>query len=209
MFSFTAFQRPAKPVAKKRLEQSMKPTHLTICGAVFLLMGCATASQKTAMDDNDPPANDDETIVTLPQGGGYTYSAVLNDVGAVTRSDIDPGLRIIDPPLTGTPTFTGTYDMTMITDITGASGNLTGTTRDISGPLTLGIDFGAQTLSTLSGDLDVQGQFTGNVLSGTVSYDGLEGQMLGNVGARQAIAVFTRQEADSIFAGGFYANDTQ
>lgn len=171
------------------------------------LSACGSSTLNTATIPT-PVTEDDISRVGLLQGGGYSYSATISPDGlAETDAQVIDGLAVRPTPLDGTATFIGRFDMDVITDIAGAGAALEGTRDSVSGPLTLDVDFQNKTLTSRDSDLSVDATFTGNTIAGTVSYDGLDGALAGGIGARQAIGVFSREEADSIYAGGFYTND--
>jgi len=175
--------------------------------AILSFAGCGSSSNLGAPAPN-PSLENGVPTVTLNQGGGYSYFATIDEEGlAETEATLHPGLEVRSIPVRGNGTFTGRFDMDVVTDIAGAGAGSSGTEASISGPLTLDVDFQNQTVTSRDSDLDVAGTYDEHTLVGTVTYDGLEGDMTGGIGGRQAIGVFSREAADSIFAGGFYVND--
>lgn len=184
----------------------MRRTALSIV-VLSSLAACGSSSNDFAAAPV-PVRDTGQPLVNLIQGGGYTFSAEIDDTGhAVTEAILIDGLPVQTPPLMGDASFTGRFDMDIMTDIVGAGAQTTGTEANITGPLTLDVSFTDRTVTSRNSDLNVAGTFSGTELSGTVNYAGLEGDMVGGIGARQAIGVFSREAADSIFAGGFYTDD--
>lgn len=179
----------------------LRTTFFTLVLTVLAACGSSTNPYAPAPQSK---VIDGVPTVALRQGGGYTYSALIDGSGsAQTEADLIAGLNVRPTPVAGNATFTGRFDMDIVTDISGQ----TGTATSLSGPLTLDVDFQNRTVASRGSDLLVDGTYTDHDLTGTVSYDGLEGQLTGGIGSRQAIGIFTREAADSIYAGGFYTND--
>ena len=82
-----------------------------------------------------------------------------------------------------------------------------GTTSTDPGEITLTADFLALTLTGTDNDLTVNGVMDDGVLSGTVSYDGLDGNLVGEIGPSAAVGSFSGSDANTVFAGGFHVEE--
>jgi len=170
------------------------------CG--LLLSACGSPSSNSRITPQPSLANPNTLEVTLPSGGGYAFSATIDDSGtAMTNASILPGVVIRPAPIMGDGTYTGHFELEQITNISNGAGD----TSSANGPLKLSVNFETGSVTTTEGALEVNGQISGNTLNGTVSYNGLEGDMQGNLGDRQIIGVFeSTTSAENIYAGGFY-----
>ncbi len=137
-------------------------------------------------------------------GDGYAYA-----VGAGANGNfygyagLLPATIIPAPPASGTATFSGTYELARITDISISGKYLMGLNSLQSGALTLTANFGSGTLTGGNAVFSVDGAFTGARLTGNVDYLGQTGALIGLVGSTGAVGAFHSNSGTDVYAGGF------
>lgn len=138
---------------------------------------------------------------------GYAYAAgAVKDEGFQAYAGIASGASVSPPPVTGSATLTGTFEVATVTTIFKNGDNLNGFSSFDSGPLSLSANFDAKTLTgTGSGtrELEINGTFSGDKLSGTAIYNDVSGPLTGLIGSNEAIGVFHGNSDSDIHAGGF------
>lgn len=115
------------------------------------------------------------------------------------------GTDVTFRPTTGIGTYTGSYRVLALEDITLNGTLLAGRKSVDDGSITLNADFANNTLQGRSGPLRVNGRLEGRTLSGAVTYRGVNGDLRGLVGGDDAYGAFHGNNADLIYAGGFIA----
>lgn len=161
---------------------------------------------------------------STPDGSnGYAFEAgVLSDnTGLVANANILTGgalgFVLSDAPASGMATLQSTYNAVRLSNPTVTNGQVeVTTTRSRNAPITLTADFtpaGLATLTGTDGTLTVDGTFSalditnsrfGNgSLNGTVTYQGITGDLTGFVGGAETIGAFAGQDDSSVFSGGF------
>ena len=154
-------------------------------------------------------------FTSTPDGSnGYAFQVGVldDDTGLIANANIltgGLGFSISPAPATGTVTLQSTYNATLLSNPTGANGQVeVTTTESADAPITLTADFspaGFATLTGTDGTLTVDGTFSSvtTSLNGTVTYRGVEGDLTGFVGGAEAIGAFAGSDDTSVFAGGF------
>lgn len=137
-------------------------------------------------------------------GDGYAY-AVGEDLNGdfAGYAGIIPTTLVLAPPISGSATWNGTYNLAQITGIELPAGGLQGYKAEFTGALSLTADFAAGTLVGASPELSVTGAFSGSTLSGSTVFRGLNGTLTGLVGATGAVGAFHGNGATDLYAGGF------
>lgn len=150
---------------------------------------------------------------------GFQVGAVSND-GLQGFAGIAPGASVTAPPVSGSATFDGRFEVGLIAGIYTFDDQVSGRTSADNGAISLTADFAQGTLTgggtgldmgsfntDLSGNvLTVDGTFSGSKLSGTVTYDGVKGPLTGLVGGNEVIGAFHAHNDRHVHAGGFIAN---
>lgn len=183
---------------------------LSACG------GTTTAFNPTRGTPAPPPAASfvgNTGTVNLSQGGGYTFSVPFNGASAAPEATTLAALPPSAPPTVGSTTMNGRFDMVRLTDFAVNSGVPTGTRTNLSGPLTLNVDFATNTITNVGGDLSVNGTYSTQVqngltfsqLTGTVGYFGVTGTLNGFAGGKETLGVFQGAQGATAYAGGFSA----
>ena len=142
-------------------------------------------------------------------GYGYELGTVSKD-GFHAYSGIVPGASVSAQPATGSASYTGRYEVAIISGVTTNGAMAQGFTSIDTGALRLTADFDA---GTLSGDstsgrnaLSMNGTFDGTALTGTARYNGVSGPLSGLVGGNEVIGAFHGHDDSQAHAGGFIAN---
>jgi len=139
-------------------------------------------------------------------GDGYAY-AVGEEINGdfAGYAGIVPTTSVTAPPVLGSATWSGTYNLAQITGIELSTNGLQGYAASSTGAVSLTANFAAGSLIGSSTDLDltVNGTFVGSNLSGSVSYRGLNGALTGLVGAGGAVGAFQGNSGTDLYAGGF------
>lgn len=140
-------------------------------------------------------------------GEGYAYEVGTNDDGLAAQSGLLPGTQTESWVPVGTGSFTGSYNLIMITDINVDGQLISGSPFTRGGDITLNADFAGNTLTGTSDDgrLQVDGKMDGNEMSGTVAFNGVDGDLRGVAGSDEAIGVYHGNDEELIYAGGFFA----
>ena len=150
---------------------------------------------------------------------GYQVGSVPDD-GLQGFAGIASGASVSAAPATGTATFNGDFELAVIDYIITDGTRVSGQSSFDRGAITLTADFDTGRLTGggtgLSGSvgnivlsnnvLNVDGQFTGQSLGGTVTYDGVSGPLRGLVGGNEVIGTFHGHTDSQVHAGGFIAN---
>jgi hypothetical protein len=142
-------------------------------------------------------------------GEGYAYqSGSVPDEGLTAVSGLLVGTNTRFWPGQGSATFSGAYEMAVVSAISLNDGTISGLQNRREGDLTLTADFAGHTLRGRSSDglLQVRGEMDGRFMSGSVVYDGVVGDLQGRAGSDQAFGVFHGNNLDLIYAGGFIAD---
>lgn len=154
----------------------------------------------------------DAGTVNLAQGGGYTFSLPFNGASVETVATLAPSPAPTAPLLSGNATLNGRYDLVRMTDFAVVAGVPSGTREQITGPLTLNVDFNTNAVTTPAGSTlaingtyapVVSGTTTFQQLTGAATYLGVAGGINGIVGADQAFGVFRGSGGTTAYAGGF------
>ena len=209
-------------------------------GAISLLSACDAAGTNTPTQDAltttefripnaDGSFNVNFRQSTLPQtyrtssgsSSGYSFQAgSINEEGLFAVAGILPGSFVTDPPRTGTAAYVGTYNLVTIDDIRFQTNAATGEREIIGQPtlvagnLTLLANFDDNRIyDNGAGSLDVEGTVNGKDIGGTVTYNGVQGNLDGLIGGNRAIGAFHGEgnvgpgtDDDYMYAGGFIAN---
>ncbi|MEM9970781.1 MAG: hypothetical protein AAF762_06740 [Pseudomonadota bacterium] len=200
--------------------------------APFLLSGCTVSLLFGDVTESAFVTPNSSGVIGRTSGpgtvaGSMTSTTTGNVLGYEAGPDGDDkfqafagiasGATVTPPPAAGTATYTGTYEVAavdfILRTITGASG----TSYVDEGSIALEADFGAGTLTgtgvstssnpDVSGNtLSVSGTFSGDVLTGTATYDGVAGPLSGLVGSDEVIGVFHGNSDRQVHAGGFIAD---
>jgi hypothetical protein len=207
----------------------MKHLILISVSSALLLSGC---EETTLFDDQNivmlAPESGDATITDAGEvastlvntnvgneidadGNGYAFVTGLfpDDPGAAGFAGITDTTDLGTQPTTDSATMTGTYRLTQLDGLAlNANDRPTATsTRSESDQITLTADFEAATLTGTQGDLSIDGTMDAGVLSGTVTFDGLEGTLRGAIGATDAVGAFDGADDDTVYAGGFFVRE--
>ncbi len=129
-------------------------------------------------------------------GNGSTYGIVVTNGVPAPGGGVQGGTATGALVDSGTATMTGQYEVVHY-----LSGDDEFSTD--GGDITLLADFGAATLTGSAGDLTVNGTISGLTLAGTASYAGIDGSLIGVIGAERATGYMTGLNGNSAFAGAF------
>ncbi|WP_133176019.1 hypothetical protein [Yoonia sediminilitoris] len=148
---------------------------------------------------------------SVQSGISYAYVMGHDNVSFRAFSGIIPGSSVVDQPNHGTINYTTRYLLDAIVGIE-VVGNVLrsygsiGSDNDIV--LTADFDAGTLTGQSLNDQFAVNGQLapSGNGLTGTVSWLGIEGDLTGLVGSDQVIGAFHGSSPDTVYVGGFQGN---
>ncbi|MEE9454177.1 MAG: hypothetical protein V3V13_07335 [Paracoccaceae bacterium] len=142
-------------------------------------------------------------VGTGANGNYYGYAGMIRTTG------------ITPPPTNGTATMTGSYYIGAYKNITMIDGALTKEGGSYSDTLKLTADFGAGTLIGASAPagpgappvLSVNATFTpggtSDALAGSVTHNGVVGDLNGFVSATKAIGAYHGSDDTFVYAGGF------
>lgn len=158
---------------------------------------------------------------TLSTGRTVSYASFTSEVYGGTPGIL--GQDVIDsngqPTSTGSASWNGFYNVSYLEDpvqaVTGDASNV----KNVTGPINVTVDLDQLTLTGQSGDnrLAVNGTITNNgtgqntrvsngYLTGTSTFDGVTGDLAGNVASNGAIGAVAGQSLTLGYAGGFVAN---
>lgn len=206
----------------------MKLTTLLILSpCVIALMGCLpdvteagfqTPSADGTFDTNFVEGGETSLRSEDRSGNGFAYTIGVTDDSFLGQgypvinvlAGVLPTSRVSDTPTSGTATFVGTYEAVHL--------NLQFVDPEISiedakalyrevGAISLDANFNAHTLTGHSGELVVDGTFSGAELAGTVTYEGFEGDLEGLMGGDGAVGVFVGEDLDEVLVGGFVVDE--
>ena len=154
---------------------------------------------------------------TFPNSGvGYAFQAgsIANE-GLFAVAGVLPGTEsALTLPPVGSATYSGTYNLVEVSNVSLGSQSITGSQNLRSGTLDLAANFANNTLVSIGGGaLSVNGRVeSGNEMTGTVSYGGVSGDLGGFIGGNRAIGAFHGEgnvgpgsDDDYMYAGGFIA----
>jgi len=140
------------------------------------------------------------------EGDGYSYRVGNGtNTGFLGHAGMIPGSDVSAAPASGAVSYAGTWEMAQITSIFVSGGMINGFTGTNSGSLTLTADFSSGAVSGGGDGLTIDGALRGTDLSGTVTYQGVDGSLDGLVGGDGAVGAFHGNSGDIIYAGGFLA----
>ena len=206
-------------------------SHLALLSLVAL-SGCALGfGDPTDSGFATPDASGDLSRVDSGARSGSDFSALTgngygNQVGAVDDDGLQgfaglvSGATVSAPLTTGSTTMTGDFELAVIDFIIQNGTSVTGQSTLDRGNLTLNVDFenrrvtgggtgldgGISNIVLDNNVLAVDGQFVGDALTGTVTYDGVSGPLRGLVGSNEAIGAFHGHSDNQVHAGGFIVN---
>lgn len=140
-------------------------------------------------------------------GDGYAYRiGSRNREGLFAEAGLLPGSDVLPAPTSGTAVYAGRFELAEITGINLSAESIYGFSQLHEGPIQLRADFDAATLRGRADDLVVTGSLDGEMLGGTVTWDGVQGLLAGRVGSDTALGVFHGDNGATIYAGGFVAD---
>jgi len=162
--------------------------------------------------DTDGVISTTQTILLsgsdVTTGNGYAYvigyepDTQLVEARAGIATTTDLGMQ----PTSGAAVMTGTYEVGQVDALDLDDDNVPmGTSTTESGTITLTADFFNETLTGSSGNLTVAGEMSDGALTGIVTYQGLDGTLVGEIGETDAVGAFYGHDANTVFAGGFRA----
>lgn len=141
-------------------------------------------------------------------GNGVAYKIGVNNSGSMRAySGLLEGSDVVAPPKTGTATMTGRFALYGADRIRRVRDRTSWYEYRDSGNVKLVADFANGTLKSQGGDLGVNGKFSGKTMTGTVKYNGIDGQLKGLVGENQTVGAFhgySEAQAE-VYTGGFIA----
>lgn len=207
-----------------------------LCGAMGLLAGCGAAVDPALTQDEltttgfvrVPNISNSGVIsiglednvttqvyrTSLNSGSGYAIqTGAIPNEGLFAVAGLLPNTTVTNPP-SGTASYNGTYNLIEINNINISGGEIRGTPALRSEPLTLIANFANDKLVDDGGsDLQVNGTVNGTDIGGTVTYNGVQGNLDGLIGSNRAIGAFHGEgnvgpgtSDDYMYAGGFIAN---
>ena len=208
-----------------------------LCGTVGLLAGCGTEgavpltqnqltttgfvggsniSNSGVIDIGLQNNVNSRVARTSPfSGSGYAIqTGGIPNEGLFAVAGLLPNTTVSPTPISGTASYTGSYNLIEINDIGISGGVIRGTPELRSEPLTLIANFENDILVDDGGsDLAVNGTVNGSDIGGTVTYNGVQGNLDGLIGGNRAIGAFHGEgnvgpgtNDDYMYAGGFIAN---
>lgn len=137
-------------------------------------------------------------------GDGYAYAVGIgSNNNFYGYSGIMSTTSVSAPLSAGTATWSGTYELAHVYDISLSGGLLKGVKTTGTAAISLVANFTNRTLVGGNSILTVDGAFSGSNLSGSVTYRGVDGSLTGLVGATGAVGAFQGNNATDIYAGGF------
>ncbi len=208
-----------------------------LCGAMGVLAGCGAAvtdpltqdeltttgfvrapniSSSGAIDiglENNVETRVARTSANSLSGYAFQTGAIPNE-GLFAVAGLLPGTTVTSAPVTGTASYSGSYNLFEITNIGISGGQIRGTPALQTEPLTLIANFANDKLVDDGGsDLTVNGTVNGTDIGGTVTFNGVQGNLDGLIGGNRAIGAFHGEgnvgpgtDDDYMYAGGFIAN---
>ncbi|WP_208352346.1 hypothetical protein [Pseudaestuariivita rosea] len=139
-------------------------------------------------------------------GNGFAYQ-----VGRVSGTDdivavagVLPTTTVGSAPTEASATYDGEYQMTIASETGSRSDPIR--IRNEEGRITLNADFTRQTLTSTSGDLQVDGTIDGQTVGGTVTHSGVTANMAGSIGADRVVTAFSGDNGRTAIVGGILAN---
>lgn len=194
-------------------------TAVVAFGVMLLLTACNTQDNLTTTRFATPSATGviniglqdaQSRVYTTPfdSRSGYAFQiGQIPNEGLFAVAGLLPGSTVTAPP-TGSASYSGTYNLVTVSGISMDNDSIGGFTRGYSGDLTLLANFANGNVVSAPGSaLTVDGTATGRNLSGTVTFEGVEGDLRGLIGGDNAIGAFHGEGNDDtyMFAGGFIA----
>ena len=157
---------------------------------------------------------------------GVTGNIVAYQVGSVKEdglqgfAGIAPGASVTAAPASGSATYSGEFELGLVTFIMQQGTSVSGQTTADRGAIALtanfdtgrltgggtGLNGGVTNIILRENPLSVDGTFTGQTLTGTVTYNGITGPLRGVIGGNEVIGAFHAHTNNSLHAGGFIAN---
>jgi hypothetical protein len=208
-----------------------------LCGAMALLAGCGAAVDGALTQDELTTTgfvrapnisnsgvidigleNDVTTRVaqTSPgSGSGYAFqTGAIPNEGLFAVAGLLPNTTVTAVPTSGFASYSGSYNLVQVSNINISGGEIQGTPELLTEPLTLIANFANDKLVDDGGsDLQVNGTVNGTDIGGTVTFNGVQGNLDGLIGGNRAIGAFHGEgnvgpgtDDDYMYAGGFIAN---
>jgi hypothetical protein len=148
------------------------------------------------------------TTSTDSRSGFAFQTGQIENEGLFAVAGLLPGSTVTAAP-SGSANYTGTYNLVAISGIALTDDSIYGFRREESGSLALRANFGNGNVTSAPGSaLIVNGNANGTVMRGTVTYQGVSGDLNGLIGGDRAIGAFHGEGNDDtyMYAGGFIAN---
>lgn len=203
-----------------------------LCGAMGLLSACDAAGVDTPTQDEltttgfaQPSAtgvinigledNITSRVAQTSAGSGIGYAfqtGAIPQEGLFAVAGLLPGTAAsMTPRPSGTASYSGTYNLVEVENIDLGGGFITGDPTLRSGNVTLISNFASGSIiDSGTSALSVNGTVNGANLGGTVTYNGVQGNLDGLIGGNRAIGAFHGEgnvgpgsEDDYMYAGGF------
>lgn len=168
---------------------------ISIAAVAMVAGGMALGACQAPANENFDGTFGDNLIVA---GNGSNYGIEVTN-GVPTVAGSVQGGTATGLIGSGTATYTGLYEVVHY-----LAGDDEFTTD--GGAITLAADFDAHTLTGSAGDLTIDGEISDLTLSGDASYAGIDGSLIGVIGADRATAYFGGTNGNSAFAGAFLAS---
>jgi len=140
---------------------------------------------------------------TSTDGNGFAFRIGVLDNQLIAEAGILPTSTVQNLPSAGTADFTGVAYASTYVDAEVVNGTLQGVDNTSVSSLTLTANFETGALTGSNADISVDGNFTANDLSGTVTHDGMTASLTGLVGTDVVLGAFQGKTEDSVIAGGF------
>ena len=208
-----------------------------LCGAMGLLAGCDAAATDPLTQNEltttgfvrapnisntgfiDIGLQNDVTTrvaqTSLGSGSGYAFqTGAIPNEGLFAVAGLLPNTTVTAVPTTGFASYSGSYNLVQVSNINISGGEIRGTPALLTEPLTLIANFANDKLVDDGGsNLQVNGIVSGTDIGGTVTYNGVQGNLDGLIGGNRAIGAFHGEgnvgpgtQDDYMYAGGFIAN---
>ncbi len=137
-----------------------------------------------------------------PEGHGYAFELGQDDTAFSAYAGLLPSADPGPLPLQGIATMSGAYNVIEVGKSDGEIREF-GEPQTTSGRISLRADFLFKTLQGSDGVLTIDGDFTGNSVSGSAFFNQRAATLVGELGSNHAVGVFHGTDDVTAYIGGF------
>ncbi|MEJ6399018.1 hypothetical protein [Yoonia sp. 208BN28-4] len=147
----------------------------------------------------------DGSPVRAFNGNGFSYQVGATTDGIVARAGLIPNARVASAPDDTTVVIPSIITARSADAATPDASSLSVALIDLTADFSAGTLTGAATTNAQNGDTTsfaVSGRMSDGLLSGDVTFDGIDGSLAGLIGADEVLGAFQGVDGDRVMAGG-------